>query len=218
MNDILAAIGALILTVLFMYGALQFIPYGLISFLLMFVAGAVVLCGGFLQIRKFLVSMDEAGREKETLRLTHEEFTGLEGLSGINVEDFKQLVQESRKKLRTIVDVRMRLLDVDATVGLLVLGKLGDDIINEIKRDPKDYRLARSWFNTYLDQTLNIATKFEDTIKTTQGAKRDELCKEFKETVDQLEGSFSKLLEDLRANDLMALKVDMDVLNVQLKN
>lgn len=217
MNKILGVLGAIMLGGAIAWGVLTMLgatPVILIAAILSGIAGGYF---GFNGILGFLNEFDVKSEQKETLRLTHEEFKDVRGLSGINGEELIELVQAARKKLRAIVDVRMRLIDVKETVGLLTLGKLGEDIINEVKRDPKDYRLARSWFNTHLDQTLNIAVKFEQAIKVNQGAKADELAKDFKETIDQLEGSFNKLLDDLRANDLQALKIDMEVLNDQLK-
>lgn len=217
MNKILGVIGAILLGGAIAWGIVTMLgasPFVLLAAILAAMVGGFC---GYNGIMGFLKEFDNKTQQTETLRLTHEEFTGLEGLSGINTEEFIELVQGARKKLRAIVDVRMRLIDVKETVGLLTLGKLGDDIINEIKRDPKDYRLARSWFNTHLDQTLNIATKFEQMRGRVKGQELAQITAEFETTVNQLETNFTKLLEDLRANDMMALKIDMEVLNDQLK-
>lgn len=217
MNKILGVIGAILLGGAIAWGIVTMLgasPFVLLAAILAAMVGGFC---GYNGIMGFLKEFDNKTQQTETLRLTHEEFTGLEGLSGINTEEFIELVQGARKKLRAIVDVRMRLIDVKETVGLLTLGKLGDDIINEIKRDPKDYRLARSWFNTHLDQTLNIATKFEQMRGRVKGQELAQITAEFETTVKQLETNFTKLLEDLRANDMMALKIDMEVLNDQLK-
>ena len=222
MNSILSIVGAGLLAILSVIGLFQIVAVTPLTLFLAIIILLIVNFGGYLSISRFLKDLDkqevEAKKREKTLRLTHEEFTGLEGLSGINVEDFKSLVRESRNKLRAIVDVRMRLTDIPETAGLLSLGSIGNNIINEIKRDPKDYRLARSWFNTYLDQTVNIATKYEAAVMITKGDQRVALDKEFKETIDKLEVHFSNLLEDLRSNDLTSLKIDMEVLGAQLQN
>ncbi|MNK54312.1 5-bromo-4-chloroindolyl phosphate hydrolysis protein [compost metagenome] len=218
MNKILGVIGAIFAGSAAGYGTLTMLGANPITFIIAFVVAATVGFVGYHQIVKLLNSSDLKVAKEETLRLTHEEFTGLEGLSGINVEDFKQLVLGARKKLTAIHEASMRLVDSNLKFKVLSLVSVGNAVIEEVKRDPKDYRIARSWFNTHLDQTLDIINKYNEVggkvYYTAEGTK---LANEFETTVDQLNTNFTKLLEDLRANDMMALKIDMEVLNDQLK-
>lgn len=215
-NNILSTIVAVIAAVLSTIGLIQMVglnPITLIGGILFAVCvGALT----YVSLLAFLTKMDKIEAKQEVARLTHEEFTGLEGLSGINESDFKELVLGARAKLLAINDASKRLVDSNMRFKVLTLVGVGHAIVEEVKRDPKDYRIARSWFNTHLDQTLNIVNKFAD-VDSKSSTIRTKLADDFETTISQLNTNFNNLLEDLRANDVNALKIDMEVLNDQLK-
>lgn len=96
--------------------------------------------------------------------------------------------------------------------------EIGDKIVEDFRVDPKDVKLARSWLNTYLDQTLDIVKQYAQLSRT--GARNLEAQKimvDCEDTLDLIAEKFQELLDKLLANDVMDLDVNQTVLRNMLK-
>jgi 5-bromo-4-chloroindolyl phosphate hydrolysis protein len=134
-------------------------------------------------------------------------------VTGISVVDFRRVIRESRSKLDRIRDMSVGLIDSSLAQKVVAITITGNRIIDEVLNDPKDFSSARTWFNTHIDQVETIVKSYKDVepmvlpqVKTT-----------FSNTLDELVINFNNLLDHLKENDLTSLKIDMAVLNDQLK-
>lgn len=96
--------------------------------------------------------------------------------------------------------------------------EINDKIIEDFRVDPKDVRIARSWLNTYLDQTIELVKQYSILSRT--GARNLEAQRQmaqFDDTLDLIETKSQELLDKLLANDVMDFDVNMTVLNTMLK-
>lgn len=220
MNNVLAWVGAAILGIVSGVGFISFVGATPITFGLGIVGGMVIGMLSYVAILQFTGQLDKMAEDQVRFeaqrKLTHEEFTGLEGLSGINAEDFMATIRGARETLRAIYDASKRLTDTNRGYKVQLVVEQGHAIVDEIKKDPKDYRIARSWFNTHLTQFKDIVEKYA-TVGNVGGPRGEVMGQDFDTTIEQLKINFGKLREDIQANDLNALRIDMEVLNDQLK-
>lgn len=218
MKLVFATVAGILLGILGMIGYLQVVAITPVTLFISILFGVGIMVFGIAGILRFDRKLQTDQARTEILALEHQEFTGLEGLSGINADDFKQTIRNARSKIKSINEASMLLLDTNLRFKVLSLASVGNAIIEEVKSDPKDYRLARSWFNTFLDQTLSVVQRYiELESKSRVYKSNDKLTKDFEDTLDQLTENFNKLLNDLQSNDVSALQIDMEVLNDQLK-
>lgn len=154
-------------------------------------------------------SIDE---DKQTVDL-EEKIKQAGNISGISTQDLSKTLQDARNKLSAINDASMRLSSNVLRYKLLDMCGYGYSIISVIARDPKDYRTARSWLNTHIDQTLTVVKKFAELDKPTM-----EVVQEFEQTIDYTTESFKRLLVELESNNVKDLNVDMSVLREIIKH
>jgi 5-bromo-4-chloroindolyl phosphate hydrolysis protein len=217
MNSFLAALGAFLLALFVGYGVLRMDGISPPLLIAALVIGIGAGSFAFFSIRKFLNQLDDVQiqnqKAEEIKRLTHEDFTNLVVPVGINADEFKRTIVDARAKLRTVYDYATRISDKAVSSQLYAIITEGHTIIDEIKKDPKDYRIARTWFNTHLDQMKTITEKYclDESMLLPM------VKEQFVNTLTELKTNFIKLREDLIANDVNAFRIDMEVLNDQLK-
>jgi len=153
----------------------------------------------------------EADKEKQVVDL-EETIKQTGNISGISTQDLSKALRDASSKLAAINEASMRLSSNVLRYKLLDMCGYGHSIINEIAKDPKDYRTARSWLNTHLDQTLTVVQKYSALDKPSI-----DVVQEFEQTIDYTTESFKRLIVELQANNVKDLNVDMSVLREIIK-
>jgi len=224
-NKILSTLIGIIAAILAGYGLVQILGASVITFM---IATAVAIVAGWISMKladNMLGVLDNREAVQELSQLKRLEFKHLEGRTDINLNEFSAEIRGAQSKLAAIREASTRLVDTDLKYKVLGVVSVGNGIIEEIVNDPKDFRIARSWFNVHLDQAQSIVGKFVELQHTgytsnqyqARTAERIRLDEDFGKTVDTMYVSFNNLLTDIRSNDVRALAIDMEVLNDQLK-
>lgn len=180
------------------------------------ILGATVITMGVKAGVMSLFSTHDRNVEIENKKLAEErqnDFSKENLVTGISVLDFRKVIREARAKLVRISDMSNGLYEVDLQRKLANIVVVGNRIIDEVLNDPKDFATARSWFNTHLDQVETIVRGYLEVQSVVLPPVREN----FVNTLDDLNINFNNLLEHLKENDMTSLKVDLAVLNDQLK-
>lgn len=213
-RDILGFLLGIIGTIIFLFGGIATIrPTPFIVLVILLAAIGV----GFainMVVQQFFATQDKIKDASEKVRReqARNDFSNIGQVSGISAEDFRRVITDTRNKLDTLRDMSAGLFDYDQGQKILALTVTGNRIIDEVLRDPKDFTLARTWFNIHVDQVIGIVDQYEKLPSVTSTMKT-----EFDSTLDKLVINFNNLLDHMKDNDLTSLKVDMAVLNDQLK-
>ena len=91
---------------------------------------------------------------------------------------------------------------------------IGEGILAQIERDPRDASRARRFLNLYLDSAERITSEYAATHHQVRDASLDQ---NFRQLLIDMETTFSDQRRRLLEHDVTALDVDIEVLNARLK-
>ena len=91
---------------------------------------------------------------------------------------------------------------------------IGNQILAEIERDPRDAARARRFLNIYLDSAERVTTEY---ARTHRQIRKQPLEENFRALLIEMENTFQRQHAKLLENDLVSLDVDIEVLNARLK-
>jgi len=132
----------------------------------------------------------------------------------INMEKVLKDLKEAEDKLLSIEEDANDISDYELKNAINKATKKAQDIIENIKQDPKDIRVARKFMVVYLDGIKDVINKYKSIDK-------ELLDSSFKERLIELLDSatkrFEEDLERLKSNEIFDLDVQIDSLKQQLK-
>ncbi len=91
---------------------------------------------------------------------------------------------------------------------------IGNRILAEIERDPRDAARARRFLNIYLDSAERVTTEY---ARTHRQIRKRPLEENFRSLLIEMESTFEQQYAKLLEHDLISLDVDIEVLNARLK-
>jgi 5-bromo-4-chloroindolyl phosphate hydrolysis protein len=91
---------------------------------------------------------------------------------------------------------------------------IGRQILEEIERDPRDAARARKFLNLYLDSAERITVQY---ARTHRQVRTRPLEDNFRQLLIDIETNFAAQYQKLLEHDVLALDVDIEVLNARLK-
>jgi len=155
-------------------------------------------------------------RKEKDLALTYQEFNGLEGLSGVDVEAFRNTILEARKKQSKIQSMYVHLhLQKDAKIILAAsaIAIFMGEILAYVKKEPQNYRAVHKWLDVYADQTINILEQYADIHVDA----RDKVRDKFTDTIVLVKDNLQSTMESLTDNTIDNLQIDLELLQDQMK-
>lgn len=136
----------------------------------------------------------------------------------INTKEVVEAIALGTDKLKRIRDAAQQIRSPNTQRRIKKICEIGDKIIEDFRIDPKDVKLARSWLNTYLDQTLDIVSQYAQLSRTgARNLEAQKLMASCEDTLDLIEEKFQELLDKLLENDVMDLDVNKTVIENMLK-
>ncbi len=135
--------------------------------------------------------------------------------SGVDPELLLKNLEDAELTLKQIIKAKDKIKDYQLKDALEKAVANARKILDTIKSDPKDIRVARKFLVVYLDGIKRVLDQYNDLDSTLI----DESMKE--RLVSLLQDArvrFEKELENLRSNDLFELDVQIDALKEQLKD
>ncbi|TFG63735.1 MAG: hypothetical protein E4H36_04875 [Spirochaetales bacterium] len=134
----------------------------------------------------------------------------VEGVTQTMIEEALKDGQEKLAKLRAYSAKIQHREIKDKTDSICnTTGKILDDI----KKDPKDYRAARQFLNYYLDSTLKILKRYVEI--SSHGASSSDIqsvLKKVENTLTTIDSAFKKQLAKLMEDDVLDLDTEITVL------
>jgi 5-bromo-4-chloroindolyl phosphate hydrolysis protein len=134
--------------------------------------------------------------------------------AGVDMKKMLQELQEAQKKLNTLKEKKEAIKDTQLEEALDKAIKKAQHILETIKSDPKDIRVARKFILIYLDGIKDVIEKYHSIDK-------EHLDDSFRvrliELLELASSKFDKELDRLKSNEVFDLDVQIDALKKQLK-
>ncbi|WP_100331199.1 5-bromo-4-chloroindolyl phosphate hydrolysis family protein [Bacillus xiapuensis] len=127
-------------------------------------------------------------------------------------------MKEARKKLSRLQAVFIRVRSIRSFKQMIVLNRLVRRIFSIVKKEPKRFYEAESFFYSHLDSVVELAEKYA--YLNTQKIKDESVKRsllETKETLDDLSQTLEKDLQKVLAKDIEHLSFELDVAKHSLK-
>lgn len=165
---------------------------GMVVFAILAAAGYLMFYGRDQPRRRFSVS---SGYGVDAAAVTEQLKQAYGRLQGIDAAAQSIAVPEFAERLRRIIGI-------------------GNRILAEIERDPRDAARARRFLNIYLDSAERVTTEY---ARTHRQIRKQPLEENFRTLLIEMENTFENQYAKLLENDLVSLDVDIEVLNARLK-
>lgn len=131
-----------------------------------------------------------------------------------NAERISAALQQAEQQILAIDRDRSRISQPELNQRLDRITERARDILTEIARDPKDFRRARKFLNTYLDGAQRVVAGY---ARAHENDQHHELESNFRRVLVTIEQVFDQQYQKLLQNDLQDLDIQMEVLATQLK-
>jgi hypothetical protein len=123
-------------------------------------------------------------------------------------------LEQAEQQILTIDQARGRIDQPELEQRLYRITARARDILTEIAQDPRDFRRARKFLNTYLDGAQRVIAGY---AKAHANGHSDTLEENFRRVLVTIEEVFEQQYQRLLQNDLHDLDVQMEVLETQLR-
>lgn len=131
-----------------------------------------------------------------------------------NAERVAAALQQAEQQILTIDQARSRINQPELNQRLDRITELARNILAEIAHDPRDFRRARKFLNTYLDGAQRVIAGY---ARAHVSGHSDTLEDNFRSVLVTIEEVFEQQYQRLLQNDLHDLDVQMEVLETQLR-
>ena len=133
----------------------------------------------------------------------------------INIDRVLKELNEAQAKINKIQSQKEKVLDYELKKAISNAANNAQNILNNLKEDPKDIYIARKFMVVYLDGIKDVLEKYANIDK-------DILDSQYREKLISLLNDASKRFEEelikLKSNDMFDLDVQIDSLKKQLKH
>ena len=131
-----------------------------------------------------------------------------------NAERVTAALQQAEQQILSIDQARSQIDQPELNQRLDRITALARDILAEIARDPRDFRRARKFLNTYLDGAQRVIAGYASAHASGHSHRLED---NFRRVLVTIEDVFEQQYQRLLQNDLHELDVQMEVLETQLR-
>ena len=135
-------------------------------------------------------------------------------VEGVDATDVTRQLEGGYQRLRRIQAAARGITVKEFCDRLDRITAIGDGILAQIERDPRDANRARRFLNLYLDSAERITAEYAVTHRQVHDASLDQ---NFRQLLIDMETTFTEQRQRLLEHDVTALDVDIEVLNARLK-
>ena len=135
--------------------------------------------------------------------------------SGVNYEKLIKDLNEAEDKLKAIEKSKDKIEDIELKEAISKATTKAEDILETIKQDPKDIRVARKFMVVYLDGVKDVIDKYNSIENHIID---DSFRVRLIELLGDASNRFDKELDRLKSNEIFDLDVQIDSLKQQLKD
>lgn len=154
----------------------------------------------------------------DEIRDLHKAIEQINDNSGVSTRDVVEAIKTGTDKLDRILSEAKAIRSPNTTRRIKHIDSIGRKIIEDFRQDPKDVRIANSWLNSYLDETLTLVKGYAQLSRTgTRSVEAQKQMAGFDDMLDLIEKKFQELLDKLLENDTMDFDVTMQVMRNRLQ-
>jgi 5-bromo-4-chloroindolyl phosphate hydrolysis protein len=142
--------------------------------------------------------------------------------NGLSSQEFRYInknLKEAKEKVKRLQKQQLKVRSLGAFKQILELNRLSRRIYQLVKKEPKRFFSAESFFFYHLDSVVEITEKY--TFLAAQPGKNKEAflsLQQTRTTLDDLTGSLEKDLQNVLANDMDTLQFELNFANQHLSN
>ncbi|MGM0854198.1 MAG: 5-bromo-4-chloroindolyl phosphate hydrolysis family protein [Bacillota bacterium] len=142
--------------------------------------------------------------------------------NGLSSQEFRYInknLKEAKEKVKRLQKQQLRVRSLGAFKQILELNRLSRRIYQLVKKEPKRFFSAESFFFYHLDSVVEITEKY--TFLAAQPGKNKEAflsLQQTRTTLDDLTESLEKDLENVLANDMDTLQFELNFANQHLSH
>ncbi|MGM0827860.1 MAG: 5-bromo-4-chloroindolyl phosphate hydrolysis family protein [Bacillota bacterium] len=142
--------------------------------------------------------------------------------NGLSSQEFRYInknLKEAKEKVKRLQKQQLRVRSLGAFKQILELNRLSRRIYQLVKKEPKRFFSAESFFFYHLDSVVEITEKY--TFLAAQPGKNKEAflsLQQTRTTLDDLTGSLEKDLQRVLANDMDTLQFELNFANQHLSH
>ncbi|WRP04823.1 5-bromo-4-chloroindolyl phosphate hydrolysis family protein [Rossellomorea aquimaris] len=142
--------------------------------------------------------------------------------NGLSSQEFRYInknLKEAKEKVKRLQKQQLRVRSLGAFKQILELNRLSRRIYQLVKKEPKRFFSAESFFFYHLDSVVEITEKY--TFLAAQPGKNKEAflsLQQTRTTLDDLTGSLEKDLQNVLANDMDTLQFELNFANQHLSH
>lgn len=142
--------------------------------------------------------------------------------NGLSSQEFRYInknLKEAKEKVKRLQKQQLRVRSLGAFKQILELNRLSRRIYQLVKKEPKRFFSAESFFFYHLDSVVEITEKY--TFLASQSGKNKEAflsLQQTRTTLDDLTGSLENDLQNVLANDMDTLQFELNFANQHLSH
>ncbi len=171
--------------------------------------------GPALSIIAGIGSMIAMGSISRFIRRNSESDTNIETHEEVKASE---VVKKGMNSLREISNQTRFIPNNEVAGKIREICKIGVEIFDEIKKDPKDLRKARQFINYYLDTTEKIVKRYvELSTKKEINPEIEETMRKVEGSLDSIKDTYQKQLNNLLQDDLLDINTEIEVLKKTMK-
>lgn len=137
---------------------------------------------------------------------------------GISKEILKDTIDEGAKKTAQINSYILKIQNYTVKTKIRKICDISNQILNQIKKNPKCLNSAKRFLNYYLDAVNNILQKYVDlSIQKVKSDDMKESLAKVEELLDTIIASFEKQMGKLLENDVIDLDAEISLLENTIK-
>lgn len=134
---------------------------------------------------------------------------------GYTGAEITQMLEEARQKIVHIEQANAEITNAEMNRRISTICGTANNILTEIKSDPKDLRRTRKFLNVYLEGASQVTSGY---AKTHQQTQNEALEQNFRNVLQTIEEVFAEQHRKLLEEEVFDLDVQIEVLNTQLKH
>ncbi len=136
----------------------------------------------------------------------------------VDENNVNEVLKDAKNKSKYILDMSSKIDDEDVKKYLSEISSTTNKIINTISKNPKKIKQTDKFFTYYLPITVGIVNKYDEIENQKLSSKESkEFFRSAHESLDEINTSFKKILDNLYESDIENATADMKVLNNILK-
>lgn len=149
------------------------------------------------------------GRDLKRIRIK------VAAVGGVDRAAVTLLLKQAYVRLRAIEAATQSITVPEFRDRLSRIARIGRSILGEIERDPADAARARRFLNVYLEDAERVTVEY---VRTHRQVRTQPLEHNFRQLLVGMETTFAEQHRRLVDRDVLALDVDIEVLNARFKS